>query len=224
MEVLAGTVVAVVGASGAGKTTLFNLVPRFYDPTKGAIKIDGVDIREGTFKSLRDQIGLVTQETFLFNDTVGINIAYGKPGASQEEIISAAKRAHAHEFIMQTPHGYDTVIGEAGMRLSGGQRQRLAIARAVLKDPPILLLDEATSALDTESERVVQAALDELMWGSRERKSHTMLVIAHRLSTVQHADRIIVLEKGRVVEEGTHDHLLARGRVYKRLYELQFSA
>jgi subfamily B ATP-binding cassette protein MsbA len=235
VEVAAGTVVAVVGASGAGKTTLFNLVPRFYDPTSGAVKIDGVDIREGTFKSLRDQIGLVTQETFLFNDTVGVNIAYGKPGASKEEIISAAKRAHAHEFIMQTPHGYDTVIGEAGMRLSGGQRQRLAIARAVLKNPPILLLDEATSALDTESERVVQAALDELMWGSpsphrsgfggaggRQGKGHTMLVIAHRLSTVQHADRIIVLEKGRVVEEGTHEHLLARGHVYKRLYELQF--
>lgn len=222
VEVAAGTVVAVVGASGAGKTTLFNLVPRFYDPTSGAIKIDGVDIREGTFKSLRDQIGLVTQETFLFNDTVGINIAYGKPGATKEEIISAAKRAHAHEFIMQTPQGYDTVIGEAGMRLSGGQRQRLAIARAVLKNPPILLLDEATSALDTESERVVQAALDELMWGGRKQKSHTMLVIAHRLSTVQHADRIIVLDKGHVVEEGTHDHLLARGSVYKRLYELQF--
>jgi subfamily B ATP-binding cassette protein MsbA len=223
VEVLAGTVVAVVGASGAGKTTLFNLIPRFYDPTSGAIKIDGVDIREGTFKSLRGQIGLVTQETFLFNDTVGNNIAYGKPGATHEEIVNAAQRAHAHEFIMETSQGYDTVIGEAGMRLSGGQRQRLAIARAVLKDPPILLLDEATSALDTESERVVQAALDDLMWGGKKRKSHTMLVIAHRLSTVQHADRIVVLDKGRIVEEGTHDELLARGQAYKRLYEMQFS-
>jgi subfamily B ATP-binding cassette protein MsbA len=223
VEVPAGSVMAVVGASGAGKTTLFNLVPRFYDPTSGAVTIDGVDIREGTFKSLREQIGLVTQETFLFNDTVANNIAYGKPGATREEIINAAKRAHAHEFIMQTPRQYDTVIGEAGMKLSGGQRQRLAIARAVLKDPPILLLDEATSALDTESERVVQAALDELMWGSnKKRRQHTMLVIAHRLSTVQHADRIIVLEKGRVVEEGTHDQLLARGGVYKRLHDLQF--
>jgi len=242
VEVPAGTVVAVVGASGAGKTTLFNLVPRFYDPTSGAITIDGVDIREGTFKSLRDQIGLVTQETFLFNDTVGNNIAYGKPGATHEEIVSAAQRAHAHEFIMETPQGYDTVIGEAGMRLSGGQRQRLAIARAVLKDPPILLLDEATSALDTESERVVQAALDDLMWGTpspgfgaagppspgygetsgKQKKTHTMLVIAHRLSTVQHADRIIVLDKGRIVEEGTHNELLGRGQAYKRLYEMQF--
>jgi len=223
LNIPAGSLTAIVGASGAGKTTLINLIPRFYDPTHGAVLIDGVDIRVGTFKSLRDQIGLVTQETFLFNDTVANNIAYGKPGAAVDEIIEAARRAHAHEFILQMPQQYDTVIGESGMKLSGGQRQRLAIARAILKNPPILLLDEATSALDTESERAVQAALDELMWGDKQKKAHTMLVIAHRLSTVQRADRIIVLDKGRIAEEGTHNQLLALGRVYKRLYEMQFS-
>jgi ATP-binding cassette, subfamily B, bacterial MsbA len=223
LEIPAGSIMAIVGASGAGKTTLFNLIPRFYDPTGGLVTIDGQDIRRGTLKSLRDQIGLVTQETFLFNDTVANNIAYGKPGASREEIVNAAKRAHAHEFIVQMPNQYDTMTGESGMKLSGGQRQRLAIARAILKDPPILLLDEATSALDTESERAVQAALDDLMWGGKQKKAHTMLVIAHRLSTVQHADCIIVLEKGNIVEKGTHDQLLALGRVYKRLYEMQFS-
>ncbi len=223
LEIPAGSVIAIVGASGAGKTTLFNLLPRFYDPTSGAVKVDGNDIRECTFTSLREQIGLVTQETFLFNDTVANNIAYGKPGAGPEEIASAAQRAHAHEFIQQMPKQYDTVIGESGMKLSGGQRQRLAIARAILKNPPILLLDEATSALDTESERAVQAALDELMWGGEQKKQHTMLVIAHRLSTVQHADRIIVLDKGRIVETGSHEELLARGQVYKRLYDLQFN-
>jgi subfamily B ATP-binding cassette protein MsbA len=224
LEIPAGSLTAVVGASGAGKTTLINLIPRFYDPTQGVVRIDGADIRECTFQSLRAQIGLVTQETFLFNDTVANNIGYGKTGASIEEVIEAAQRAHAHDFVMQMPQQYDTVIGESGMKLSGGQRQRLAIARAVLKNPPILLLDEATSALDTESERAVQAALDDLMWGGRQKKAHTMLVIAHRLSTVQHADRIIVLDKGRIAEEGTHDQLLARGQVYRRLYELQFSA
>ena len=223
LEIPAGSLTAVVGASGAGKTTLFNLIPRFYDPASGAVKVDGMDIRECTFKSLREQIGLVTQETFLFNDTVANNIGYGKTGASLDEVIEAAQRAHAHDFIVQMPKQYETVIGESGMKLSGGQRQRLAIARAILKNPPILLLDEATSALDTESERAVQAALDDLMWGGKQKKSHTMLVIAHRLSTVQHADRIIVLDKGRIVEEGTHDQLLALGQVYKRLYEMQFT-
>jgi subfamily B ATP-binding cassette protein MsbA len=223
LEIPAGTIMAIVGASGAGKTTLFNLIPRFYDPTGGAVTIDGQDIRRGTFRSLRGQIGLVTQETFLFNDTVASNIAYGKPGASREEIVNAAKRAHADDFIAEMPHQYDTVIGESGMKLSGGQRQRLAIARAILKDPPILLLDEATSALDTESERAVQAALDDLMWSGKQRKAHTMLIIAHRLSTVQHADCIIVIEKGCIVEKGTHEQLLALGQVYKRLYEMQFS-
>jgi len=223
LEISAGTIMAIVGASGAGKTTLFNLIPRFYDPTGGAVTIDGQDIRRGTFQSLRGQIGLVTQETFLFNDTVANNIAYGKPGASREEIIDAAKRAHVDDFVAQMPNQYDTIIGESGMKLSGGQRQRLAIARAILKNPPILLLDEATSALDTESERAVQAALDDLMWSGKQKKAHTMLVIAHRLSTVQHADCIIVLDKGCIAEKGTHDQLLALGQVYKRLYEMQFS-
>jgi subfamily B ATP-binding cassette protein MsbA len=223
LTVPAGSIVALVGASGAGKTTLLNLVPRFMDPTRGAVLVDGQDIRGVTFRSLREQMGLVTQETFLFNDTVAANIGYAKPGASREEIIHAARRAHAHEFIQQLPEHYDTRIGEAGMKLSGGQRQRLAIARAILKNPPILLLDEATSALDTESERVVQAALDALLWGdSGERRLHTMLVIAHRLSTVQHADLIVVLDQGRLQEQGTHTELLARGGLYQRLHALQF--
>jgi len=222
LEVSAGSLVAIVGASGSGKTTLFNLAARFYDPTSGVVKFDGVDIREVTFASLRDQIGLVTQETFLFNDTVANNISYGKPSATREEIVNAAIRAHAHDFIQQMPQQYGTLVGDLGVKLSGGQRQRLAIARAILKNPPILLLDEATSALDTESERVVQAALDDLMWGTTKRQL-TMLVIAHRLSTVQHADCIIVLDKGRVVERGTHQELVNREGVYKRLYELQFN-
>jgi subfamily B ATP-binding cassette protein MsbA len=222
LQIAAGSLVAIVGASGAGKTTLFNLVPRFYDPTAGAVRIDGVDIRQVSFKSLRDQIGLVAQENFLFNDTVANNIAYGKPGAPREQIIEAARLAHAHDFISQMPQQYDTMTGDLGVKLSGGQRQRLAIARAILKNPPILLLDEATSALDTESERAVQAALDDLMWGTG-KHGMTMLVIAHRLSTVQHADRIVVLDKGRVTEQGTHDQLLVKAGVYKRLYDLQFT-
>ena len=223
ISIPAGSLIALVGASGAGKTTLLNLVPRFYDPVTGTIRVDGVDIRQVSSKSLRDQIGLVTQETFLFNDTVAHNIAYGKPDATSDEIIPAARRAHAHDFISQMPQQYDTMTGDLGVKLSGGQRQRLAIARAILKNPPILLLDEATSALDTESERAVQAALDDLMWGTNQR-ALTMLVIAHRLSTVQHAARIIVLDKGRVVEQGRHDELLALGKTYKRLYDLQFKA
>ena len=223
LEIPAGSVVALVGSSGAGKTTLINLLLRFYDPPAGAIKIAGADIRAVTFKSLRDQIGLVTQETFLFNDTVANNIAYGKPGAIMEEIVSAATHAHAHEFIKQMPQRYNTLVGDAGVKVSGGQRQRIAIARAILRNPPILLLDEATSALDTESERVVQAALDELMWGDRQRNRHTMLVIAHRLSTVQHADQIVVLDGGHMVERGTHAELLKRGGVYMRLHEMQFN-
>ena len=222
LEIPSGSLVAIVGASGSGKSTLFNLAARFYDPTGGAVKFDGIDLREATFASLRAQIGLVTQETFLFNDTVANNIGYGNPRASREEITQAAIRAHAHDFIRQMPQQYDTVVGDLGVKLSGGQRQRLAIARAILKNPSILLLDEATSALDTESERVVQAALDDLMWGSTKRQL-TMLVIAHRLSTVQHADCIIVLDKGRIVERGTHDELVQRAGVYKRLYEMQFN-
>ncbi|MEI6083116.1 MAG: ABC transporter ATP-binding protein [Verrucomicrobiota bacterium] len=223
VQIPAGSLVAVVGASGAGKTTLFNLIPRFYDPIRGAVRVDGADIREFSFKSLRAQIGLVTQETFLFNDTIATNIGYGKPGATRDEIIEAAKLAHAHDFIMQMPQQYETFTGDLGVKLSGGQRQRLSIARALVKNPPILLLDEATNALDTESERVVQAALDDLMWGSSKR-AITMLVIAHRLSTVQHANLILVLDKGRVAQQGTHEQLIARAGTYKRLHDLQFKA
>ncbi len=211
-----GEVVALVGPSGAGKSTLANLLPRFYDVTDGAIFVDGQDVRDVTVASLREQIGKVTQETVLFNDTVRNNIAYGRPDVSMERIEAAAKAALAHDFILQMPLGYDTVIGERGTRLSGGERQRLAIARALVKDAPILVLDEATSALDTESEAAVQAALSNLMQG------RTVLVIAHRLSTVRRADRIVVLEAGCVTEEGTHEQLLERGGTYARLYALQF--
>jgi subfamily B ATP-binding cassette protein MsbA len=214
----AGEVVAIVGTSGAGKTTLMNLLPRFYDITDGAITIDGVDIREVTLKSLREQIGLVTQETVLFNDTVSANIAYGLEDVDEARIESAARAAFAHDFILDLPRRYDTMIGERGSRLSGGQRQRIAIARALLKDPPILILDEATSALDAKSEQLVQQALSNLM------KGRTTLVIAHRLATVRRADRIVVLDGGEVKETGTHEELLRRPNgLYNRLYELQFT-
>jgi ABC-type multidrug transport system ATPase subunit len=220
----AGKMVAIVGRSGAGKTTLVNLLPRFYDVSTGAILIDGVDLRHVTLASLRRQIGIVTQETVLFDDTIAHNIAYGTygshgtPGVSKDAIVAAAQAANAHGFIGALPHGYETMIGERGQRLSGGQRQRLAIARALLKNAPVLILDEATSALDSESERAVQAALDVLMRG------RTTVVIAHRLSTIERADRIAVLDRGRVVEIGRHDELLAAEGVYARLYRTQYAA
>jgi len=216
LTVRAGEVLALVGSSGAGKTTLVNLIPRFYDPTQGAILIDGVDLREIRLAALRRQIGIVSQETLLFDDTVHNNIAYGKDEIADEAVMEAARAAYAHEFIMKLPNGYDTLIGENGVKLSGGERQRLAIARALLRNPPILILDEATSSLDTESERMVQMALANLM------KGRTTFVIAHRLSTVQRADRIVVLAGGRLVEIGRHDDLLARGGIYQRLYQMQF--
>ncbi|MGZ7103659.1 MAG: ABC transporter ATP-binding protein [Candidatus Angelobacter sp.] len=216
LEMRAGEVVAIVGSSGAGKTTLVNLIPRFFDVTSGAVKLDGHDIRDLTLASLRAQIGVVTQETILFNDTVRNNIAYGQPHVTEEAVIEAAKAALAHDFILRLPEGYDTMIGERGLRLSGGERQRIAIARALLKNAPILILDEATSSLDTESEALVQGALQNLISG------RTVFVIAHRLTTVRHADRIVVLEGGRIADSGTHEDLLTRLGTYRKLYELQF--
>jgi len=216
LEVHAGEIVAIVGSSGAGKSTLVQLIPRFFDVTGGAIRIDGHDVRDLTLASIRAQIAIVTQETILFNETVRNNIAYGLPDVKDEAVIEAARTALAHDFIQQLPEGYNTIIGEKGLRLSGGERQRIAIARALLKNAPILILDEATSALDNESESLVQSALQNLMVG------RTVFVIAHRLTTIRRVDRIVVLEHGKITDSGTHEDLLTRLGTYRKLYELQF--
>jgi ATP-binding cassette subfamily B protein len=207
--------IGLAGHSGAGKSTLINLICRFYDVGEGAIRIDGRDVRDVELKSLRDQIGVVLQDPFLFNGTVGDNIAYGKPGASLDEIVAAARAAHAHDFLMNLPHGYDTVVGERGTRLSGGERQRVSIARAILRDPRILILDEATSSVDTETEVKIQEALERLIRG------RTTFAIAHRLSTLRHANRLLILDKGAIAEIGTHDELLEADGVYARLCRMQ---
>jgi ATP-binding cassette, subfamily B, bacterial MsbA len=215
LEIEKGKTIALVGPSGGGKSTLADLIPRFYDPSSGDIKIDGTSLRDYELESLRQQMGVVTQESILFNDTIFNNIAFGMPNVSQDDVIKAAKVANAHDFIIQTENGYDTMIGERGSKLSGGQRQRLSIARAVLKNPPILILDEATSALDSESERLVQDALNNLM------KNRTSIVIAHRLSTIQHADEIVVIQNGQVIERGRHNELIAQSGLYRKLNEIQ---
>ena len=216
-EVNKGEIVAIVGPSGAGKSTLLDLLPRFYDPRAGSISINGIDIRKLSLKSLRRLMGIVTQETILFNDSIRNNIAYGLEQTEMERIEEAARMANAHNFIAEFDKGYDTPVGNRGVMLSGGQRQRIAIARALLKDPQVLIFDEATSSLDTESERLVQEAIDKLM------KNRTSIVIAHRLSTIKNADRILVLDRGRIVECGTHDSLIAENGLYQRLYTMQFA-
>jgi subfamily B ATP-binding cassette protein MsbA len=215
LEIPKGKTIALVGQSGSGKTTFVDLLPRFYDVNEGSICVDGIDIRDYKMKDLRNLMGNVNQESILFNDTIFNNIAFGVENASLDEVIAAAKIANAHDFICATENGYDTNIGDRGSKLSGGQRQRLSIARAVLKNPPIMILDEATSALDTESERLVQDALDNLM------KNRTSLVIAHRLSTVKNADLICVFHEGEIVERGKHDDLIERNGTYKKLYDMQ---
>jgi subfamily B ATP-binding cassette protein MsbA len=217
LNVRRGEVVAIVGSSGSGKSTLVHLIPRFFDVSEGRLLIDDHDVREVTLASLREQVGIVTQETVLFNDTVRNNIAYGQPHVPLKQVQAAAKAALAHDFIMALPSGYDEVIGERGVRLSGGERQRIAIARAILKNAPILILDEATSALDSESEALVQSALHNLMSG------RTVFVIAHRLSTVRRADRIVVIENGAIADVGTHEDLMSKLGTYRRLYDLQFA-
>jgi subfamily B ATP-binding cassette protein MsbA len=216
LEIKKGDVVALVGVSGAGKTTLVDLLMRFYEPVEGTVELDGVDIRKMKLASLRNIMGNVTQETILFNDTIARNIAYGKEDASRDEVVEAAKLANAHQFIMNTPDGYDTKVGERGVKLSGGERQRIAIARSILRNPQILIFDEATASLDSESERLIQQAISRLM------KGRTVIVIAHRLSTVRNADKIVVLDRGRVVEHGTHNQLIEKKGLYKRLYDMQF--
>jgi len=213
-----GQMAGIVGATGGGKSTIVSLIPRFYDPTAGTVKIDGVDIRQYKLQAMRNQIGYVLQETVLFRGTIRDNIAYGRAGATQDEILEAARLANAHEFIARMPHGYDTMVGDRGETLSGGQRQRIGIARAIVRNNPILILDEPTAALDTESERAVIEALERLMRG------RTVITIAHRLSTIRNCDKILVLKEGVVAEEGTHDELLALGRVYADLYRAQFEA